>query len=110
MQVLLEAAHGPSTLEAYQIHKIANTARRYLTDVYDTCCPFAVGTAALSLLRAAQLNNNIPLVESNFSFMTMDAIKTWDAMHGHRVGAKRHFFYDLVTTRWPWMSLLAFID
>ena len=57
----------------------------------------------LALMRAAQLSSVIQISDSDFSFLAMDAMKTWDAMNGERVGLKRHFFYDLLTTRWPWL-------
>ena len=102
VQLLLETPK----LALEQIRKIADTASSYLNDVYNTC-PFAVGTAVLSLLRAAQMSSVIQVSDSDFSFLTMDAMKTWDAMNGERVGLKRHFFYDLLTTRWPWLPILA---
>lgn len=102
----MEAAHNQEreVHRIYRIRKLAETAKRYLTEVSDTC-PFAVGTAMLSLLRAAQLHS-ISISPSDFSFLSMDTMKTWDALNGERV-AKRHFFYDLLTTRWPWMLILA---
>ena len=93
-------------MELAQIRQIADTASAYLNDVYNTC-PFAAGTAVLALMRAAQLSSVIQISDSDFSFLAMDAMKTWDAMNGERVGLKRHLFYDLLTTRWPWLQLLG---
>lgn len=101
VQLLLE----DNVLELQQIRKIADTASGFLNEVYNAC-PFAMGTALLALCRTAQLSSSVQVSDADFSYLTMDAIKTWDAMSGDRVGLKRHFFYDLLTTRWPWMSLL----
>ena len=94
-------------LDLPQIREIADIASAFLDEV-DSTCPFAVGTALLSLLRAAQMSSVVQISDSDFSFLTLDALKTWDAMNGERVGHKRHYFYDLLTTRWPWLSSLVY--
>ncbi|CAK8986759.1 unnamed protein product [Durusdinium trenchii] len=105
IQVLLAG----NELDLPQIREIADIASAFLDEV-DSTCPFAVGTALLSLLRAAQMSSVVQISDSDFSFLTLDALKTWDAMNGERVGHKRHYFYDLLTTRWPWLSLLEQVN
>eukprot|EP00929_Paragymnodinium_shiwhaense_P090294 TRINITY_DN50441_c0_g1_i2.p1 TRINITY_DN50441_c0_g1~~TRINITY_DN50441_c0_g1_i2.p1 ORF type:complete len:810 (-),score=100.86 TRINITY_DN50441_c0_g1_i2:218-2647(-) len=70
-------------------------------------CPFGHASALLGLERVPTLWSHIRLDRTtDYYFDALDSLKVWDAVHGHRVGKERHFFYDLISTRWPWLGLL----
>ncbi|CAE7423867.1 unnamed protein product [Symbiodinium natans] len=92
------------TLDLREIKDAAEAAQRFL-DLKDAC-PFATGAAMLVLLRSVQLSSQMAMEETDFSWLVLDAIKVWDVLSGSRVGAKRRYFYDALTTRWPWLQLI----
>ncbi|CAE6918140.1 unnamed protein product [Symbiodinium sp. CCMP2592] len=99
MAMLEDRAFDPE-----ELRDAAEAATRFL-DQRDAC-PFASGAAMLALLRAVQLSSKLAVQESDFSWMLLDAVKVWDVVSGSRVGAKRRYFYDALTTRWPWLELI----
>ncbi|CAJ1359691.1 unnamed protein product [Effrenium voratum] len=105
VQKLVEGA----VLDLPQIRKIADIASGLL-EFASNPCSFSVGAALLALLRAGQMSTAVQVVESDFPWLVLDAVKTWDAVSGQRVGLKRRFFYDALTTRWPWLRLLEQVD
>lgn len=80
-------------------------ARGYVEQHYHGC-PFGQGTAFLAMLWAAKLRPSIVARGTDLDYMALDSLKAWDALSADRVGKKRRFFYDILTTRWPWLMFL----
>eukprot|EP00927_Polykrikos_kofoidii_P040508 TRINITY_DN34612_c0_g1_i1.p1 TRINITY_DN34612_c0_g1~~TRINITY_DN34612_c0_g1_i1.p1 ORF type:complete len:958 (+),score=86.73 TRINITY_DN34612_c0_g1_i1:88-2961(+) len=70
-------------------------------------CPFGHTAAILALSWVqAWAPKLVGKTDTNFHNEVMDAMRVWDLLQGDRVGQKRRFFYDLLTTRWPLLQLL----